>query len=133
MRKIYKIWKYRVIIKSLNISYFCAVLISKSLTDFCHGSVPHPELPALNCAPVTRHRKVKFKKKKHQLSQTIIATLRNNNEVLFLALQQKEKMSLLGIFNVTGLLLIRREIIAASIQLVQVHFIYPWNTYVEVI
>lgn len=61
----------------------------------------------------------------YHLSQAITATVRNNNEVLFLALYQKEKMSQVGILRVTGLLLIRREIIPASIHLVQVHLIYP--------
>lgn len=62
----------------------------------------------------------------YHLSQAITAiTVRNNNEVLFLALHQKEKTSQLGILRVTGLLLIRREIIPASIHLVQVHLIYP--------
>lgn len=58
-KKLYKRWKYPVIIKPLNISYFCAVFISKPLTDFCHRLVPSPELPALHCDPVTWLRKVK--------------------------------------------------------------------------
>lgn len=61
----------------------------------------------------------------YHLSQAITSTVRNKNVVLFLALHQKEKMSQLGLLRVMGLLLIRREIIPASIHLVRVHLTYP--------